>query len=123
LAALRFVQTRRPTKCRFGAEADATWADFRGDLGGAARIDLLLRDADAQWPGAFGARSVYDLAAVAADEAFGATWEPSTMSTQRSCGVGWSQAPRPAPCATRWFGSPSMGNRARRVRHRFGCGG
>jgi hypothetical protein len=57
-------------------EADATWAAFRGDFGTSARIDLLLRDADAQWPGAFGARSVYDLAAVAQDEAFGAAWVP-----------------------------------------------
>ena len=65
LWALRFIEARRPTRRRFGAEADATWAAFRGDLGASARIDLLLRDADTQWPGAFGARSVYDLAAVA----------------------------------------------------------
>lgn len=76
LWALRFVEARRPTKRRFGAEADATWAAFRGDFGASARIDLLLRDADAQWPGAFGARTVFDLAAVAEDEAFGASWFP-----------------------------------------------
>lgn len=76
LRALRFVEARRPTKRRFGAEADATWAAFRGDLGTSARIDLLLRDADTQWPGAFGARAIYDLAAVAADEATGAAWTP-----------------------------------------------
>jgi hypothetical protein len=74
--ALRFIEARRPTKRRFGAEADATWKAFRGDFGTSARIDLLLRDADAQWPGAFGARTVYDLAAVAEDEAFGAAWLP-----------------------------------------------
>ena len=39
------------------------------------RVDLLLRDADAQWPQAFGARTVFDLQAVAEDEAFGAEWE------------------------------------------------
>lgn len=76
LAALRFVEARRPTKRRFGPEADATWAAFRGDLGSSARIDLLLRDADAQWPGAFGARSPYALAALAGDEPFGAAWAP-----------------------------------------------
>jgi len=76
LWALRFVEARRATRRRFGSEADATWAAFRGDFGTSARIDLLLRDADAQWPGAFGARSVYDLAAVAQDEAFGAAWVP-----------------------------------------------
>lgn len=76
LAALRFVEARRPTKRRFGPEADATWAAFRGDLGSSARIDLLLRDADAQWPGAFGARSPYSLAALAVDEPFGAAWVP-----------------------------------------------
>lgn len=74
--ALRFVESRRASKRRFGPDADATWAAFRGDFGASARIDLLLRDADTQWPGAFGARSVYDLAAVAEDEAFGAGWMP-----------------------------------------------
>jgi hypothetical protein len=76
LWALRFIEARRATGRRFGPEADATWSAFRGDLGASARIDLLLRDADTQWPGAFGARSVYDLAAVAEDEAFGASWVP-----------------------------------------------
>lgn len=76
LWALRFVEGRRATKRRFGTEADATWASFRGEFGASARIDLLLRDADTQWPGAFGARAIYDLAAVAADEAFGAAWVP-----------------------------------------------
>lgn len=76
LWALRFVEARRATKRRFGPESDATWTAFRGDFGTSARIDLLLRDADTQWPGAFGARSVYDLAAVAQDEAFGAAWMP-----------------------------------------------
>lgn len=76
LWALRFVEARRATRRRFGPEADATWTAFRGGFGTSARIDLLLRDADAQWPGAFGARSVYDLAAVAQDEAFGAAWMP-----------------------------------------------
>jgi hypothetical protein len=76
LVALRFVEVRRPTKRRFGPDADATWTAFRGDLGSSARIDLLLRDADVQWPGSFGARLPYGLGALAADEPFGAAWVP-----------------------------------------------
>jgi hypothetical protein len=73
-AGLRFVEVRRPTGRRFGAEADARWAGFRGDLTTADRLDLLLRDADAEWPGAFGARSVFAERAVAEDDAFGPAW-------------------------------------------------
>lgn len=76
LAALRHVEARQPTGRRFGAEADARWASFRGDLTTADRIDLLIRDADAQWPGAFGARSVFARRAVAEDEPFGVGWDP-----------------------------------------------
>lgn len=74
LAGLRFVEARRPTQRRFGAEADARWGGFRGDLTTADRLDLLLRDADAEWPGAFGARTVFAQTAVAEDDAFGPTW-------------------------------------------------
>ena len=76
LESLRFVESRRPTRRRFGADADATWASFRGDLTTADRIDLLIRDADAEWSRAFGARTVFDLRATADDEAFGAEWQP-----------------------------------------------
>jgi len=75
LAALRFLESRTPTDRRFGAEADATWAGFRGRLETTYRIDLMIRDADAQWPGAFGARTVFRLEGVAEDEAFGASFE------------------------------------------------
>jgi len=74
LCLLQFVEARRPTARRFGADADARWKAFRGDLETIDRIELLLRDADAEWPGAFGARGVYALAAVAEDEPFGPTW-------------------------------------------------
>jgi hypothetical protein len=74
LAGLRFVEARRPTGRRFGAEADARWAGFRGDLTTADRLDLLLRDADAEWPGAFGARTTFAEPAVAEDESFGPAW-------------------------------------------------
>lgn len=76
LCCLRFIEQRRPTGRRFGPEADARWVSFRGELQSADRIDLLLRDADAQWPGALGPRAVFALRAVAEDEPFGADWEP-----------------------------------------------
>ncbi len=89
LAALRHLDERTGRR-RFGLDADARWSSFAGDdpadvhgdaarirvLGDLDRIDLLLRDADAQWPRAFGARTVFDLTAVAEDDAFGAQWSP-----------------------------------------------
>ncbi|MBZ5710075.1 hypothetical protein [Nannocystis pusilla] len=89
LTALRFLDERTGRR-RFGPDADARWRAFAGeDLGevrhpgtrvrvldDADRIELLLRDADAQWPGAFGARVVFDLPAVARDDAFGPEWTP-----------------------------------------------
>lgn len=46
-----------------------------GDLSPADRLDLLIRDANAEWPGAFGARTVFDRRAVAEDDPFGVGWE------------------------------------------------
>jgi hypothetical protein len=74
LTGLRFVEVRRPTGRRFGSDADARWVGFRGDLTTADRLDLLLRDADAEWPGAFGGRTVFAEPAVAEDDAFGSAW-------------------------------------------------
>lgn len=76
LSALRYIEFRTPTGRRFGPEADARWASFRGDLTTADRIDLLIRDANAQWPEAFGARTVFALRAVAEDEPFGSSFTP-----------------------------------------------
>lgn len=73
LFGLRFVDQRAGQR-RFGEGADARWQQLAGDLHLADRIDLLIRDADAQWPGAFGARTVFDLPEVAEDDAFGADW-------------------------------------------------
>lgn len=76
LRALRFVERRAPTTRRFGANADALWGAFHGRLETADRIDLLIRDADAQWPSAFGARGVFALATSAEEDAFGPEWSP-----------------------------------------------
>jgi len=76
LHALRFLEQRRPTGRRFGTEADARWAALRGDLATSDRIDVLLRDANAEWPGALGARAVFRLTDVAEDDPFGAQWTP-----------------------------------------------
>lgn len=89
LTALRYLDERIGRR-RFGLDADARWNSFAGDdpsplhdrrtrirlLTVADRIDLLLRDADIQWPGAFGARTVFDLTDVPEDDAFGHEWTP-----------------------------------------------
>lgn len=75
LAGLRFVESRQPSQRRFGDNARALWSEFRGDLTDADRIDLMLRDADVQWPGAFGAQTVFEAEGVAEDDAFGPEWE------------------------------------------------
>lgn len=75
LRGLRFVEHRAPSGRRFGDDADALWKGFAGRLDASDRIDVLLRDADTEWPGAFGARATFSLRATAEDEAFGAEWE------------------------------------------------
>lgn len=74
LTSLRFVEQRNPTGRRFGEDADARWKSFRGHLGMADRIDLLLRDADNEFPGAFGARTAFALKGVSEDEPLGVDW-------------------------------------------------
>jgi hypothetical protein len=54
------------------------WRTFRGHLTAADRVDLLLRDADAEYPGAFGARIAFGLRGVGDDDAFGSTWQRLT---------------------------------------------
>ncbi|MCP4660403.1 MAG: hypothetical protein GY856_33800 [bacterium] len=74
LLCLRFIEARKVTGRRFGPDADALWGAFCGHLTTADRIDVLLRDADAEWPGTFGARTAFALRATAEDEPFGAEW-------------------------------------------------
>jgi len=59
---------------RFGADADARWRLFRGELEDTDRLDLLLRDAAVAHPGGFAARIVFDLEGLADDEPFGPDW-------------------------------------------------
>jgi hypothetical protein len=73
LRALRYIEARSPTGRRFGPDADAMWRTFRGHLTAADRIALLLRDADVEYPGAFGARVAFDLRGVGEDDAFGSS--------------------------------------------------
>jgi hypothetical protein len=75
LRALRYVEARSSTGRRFGPDADAMWRTFRGHLTAADRIDLLLRDADVEYPGAFGARVAFSLRGVGEDDAFGSSWQ------------------------------------------------
>jgi hypothetical protein len=74
LRGLRFVEARRASSRRFGAEADARWSRFKGGLMQIDRMELLLRDADAEWPSAFGAHGVFSLGYSGDDEPFGPEW-------------------------------------------------
>jgi hypothetical protein len=74
LRLLQFVESRRATGRRFGTDADARWGSFRGDLATVDRIELMIRDANAEWPAGFGARTVFALPGVPEDEPFGARW-------------------------------------------------
>lgn len=74
LIGLRLLDARLPSPRRFGPDADARWNNFAGHLTARDRLDILLRDADAEHPGAFSARLTFDLEAVIEDDPFGPTW-------------------------------------------------
>jgi hypothetical protein len=67
LEGLHMLEARRGSARWFGVDADARWKVLRGDLTAADRLDVAIRDADAQFFGAFGARSVFARAGVARD--------------------------------------------------------
>lgn len=75
LRALRYLEVRSPTRRRFGADADAMWRNFQGHLTAADRIDLLLRDADVEYAGAFSTRLTFALRGISEDDTFGPQWE------------------------------------------------
>ncbi|HEY1816359.1 MAG TPA: hypothetical protein VGG74_28625 [Kofleriaceae bacterium] len=71
---LRALDARERTPRRFGADADARWAQFAGALGLADRIDILLRDAAGTWGAAFSPADCVGFAGLADDEPFGPEW-------------------------------------------------
>ncbi len=72
---LRALDARERSPRRFGPEADARWADFRGALTDADRVDLLLHDAAVTWGPAFSPAEVFGLFGLAPDEPFGPDWQ------------------------------------------------
>ena len=74
LVGLRALELRDGRSRRFGADADTRWAGFRGHLGTAARLDLLVRDAAVTWGAAFSPAAIFQLPGLAADEPFGPDW-------------------------------------------------
>lgn len=96
LVALRFMEGVKPTGRRFGADADARWSSLKGDLTTSDRIDLLIRDANAQWPEALGARTVFARRGVAEDEPFGVGWEPLDPVDAEELWRAQTAAPAPA---------------------------
>jgi hypothetical protein len=100
LLCLRFLEQRSPTGRRFGPDADARWSSFRGDLETSDRIDLLLRDADSEWPRAFAARVVFRLQGIADDEPFGPEWPGLTAVRGEDLWRGLAGEPLPSDLTT-----------------------
>lgn len=97
---LGHVETRSPSTRRFGAEADAHWKAFAGDLTLGDRMDLLIRDADAEWPGSVGARTIYALPAVSEQDALGPDWIPLDSMAAADLWREMRGAKAPAPANT-----------------------
>lgn len=74
---LRFLEQREGRGRRFGEAAHAAWRSLGGELEAADRVELLLRDAAANYPLAFGARGVFEMTWLAEDEPFGGEWPPA----------------------------------------------
>lgn len=74
LLALRALDARDSSARRFGADAEATWNDFRGHLSPSDRLDLLVRDGAVKWGAAFSPAQVFSLFGLAADDPFGPDW-------------------------------------------------
>lgn len=98
LSGLRFLEAREPTGRRFGEDADVLWRSYATrQISELDRLELLIRDADRQWRGAFGPRFVFDLPVGSDDEAFGPSWLRAAPVPVRDL---WRDAfTRPAPRA------------------------
>lgn len=96
LAALRFLEAREPTGRRFGEDADVLWRSYATrQMSELDRLELLIRDADRQWRGAFGPRFVFDLPVGSDDDPFGPSWERAAPVPVRDL---WREAfARPTP--------------------------
>ncbi len=71
---MRALDARSNGRQRLDANADATWAAYKGAQQHADRVDLLVRDAAVTQPTAFAPRVVFDLPGLADDDPFGADW-------------------------------------------------
>jgi hypothetical protein len=76
LEGLGFLEQREGRGRRFGEAAHAAWRSLGGELEAPDRVELLLRDAAANYPLAFGARGVFEMTWLAEDEPFGSEWPP-----------------------------------------------
>ncbi len=94
LLGLRALDEAERSGRRFGADADARWNGFRGHLGTAERLDLVIRDAAVKWASAFSPALVFKLPGLASDEPFGPDWsalpehEAARLWTDHSCPPG-----------------------------------
>ena len=82
-AGLRELDARERSPRRFGPDADARWASFRGGLNDADRIDVLLRDAAVVWGAGFSPAEAFGLFGLAPDEPFGPDWNTLSSSAAR----------------------------------------
>lgn len=71
---LRALDARERSPRRFGADADARWAQLAGSLGPGDRLDILLRDAAGTWGAAFSPSECFGFFGLAEDEPFGPDW-------------------------------------------------
>lgn len=72
---LRALDARERTARRFGADAEARWAQFAGALRAGDRLDILLRDAAGTWGAAFSPSECFGFWGLADDDPFGPDWD------------------------------------------------
>ncbi|RKH14946.1 hypothetical protein D7V97_01550 [Corallococcus sp. CA053C] len=93
---LKALDASVATARRFGPNADARWALFKGELHERDRLDLLIRDAAVNHPTAFAPRRIFLLEGLAEDEPFGPEWPgPDAALAMRL----WRDSHAPAPTA------------------------